>query len=205
MQSELRVLSGRKWRVAESPISATVRGCRAGGQKHNKLNIRCAVEAFRYLAESEGPGPWTESVWPPEKKMGKDKPLGGKAAAAKEAKDKAAVAAAKEKGVEMCVQLTDVCCNYVAILNMIKISTKIVFAWNANRTSPRTNFPIQTKNILPFFNSNCVSVTRMEVRHILVEKHAKALEILEILNSGAIKFVWSLHSYKNISKQVPCS
>ncbi len=34
--------------------------------------------------------------------MGKDKPLGGKAAAAKEAKDKAAVAAAKEKGVEMC-------------------------------------------------------------------------------------------------------
>ena len=35
--------------------------------------------------------------------MGKDKPLGGKAAAAKEAKDKAAVAAAKEKGVEMCV------------------------------------------------------------------------------------------------------
>ncbi len=36
--------------------------------------------------------------------MGKDKPLGGKAAAAKEAKDKAAVAAAKEKGVEMCVE-----------------------------------------------------------------------------------------------------
>ena len=40
--------------------------------------------------------------------MGKDKPLGGKAAAAKEAKDKAAVAAAKEKGVEMCVTRTSV-------------------------------------------------------------------------------------------------
>jgi hypothetical protein len=32
--------------------------------------------------------------------MGKDKVAGGKAAAAKEAKEKAAVAAAKEKGVE---------------------------------------------------------------------------------------------------------
>jgi hypothetical protein len=32
----------------------------------------------------------------------------------------------------------------------------------------------------------------MEVRHILVEKHAKALEILEILNSGAANFFMAL-------------
>ena len=37
---------------------------------------------------------------------------------------------------------------------------------------------------------------RMEVRHILVEKHAKALEVLEILNSGEHSKYFVLHVQK---------
>jgi hypothetical protein len=91
------VESEKKCRLTESPSIAAVRGWSAGGQTQmiEFSILRCVLMPVR---KARFPN-WIVRV----KTMGKDKPLGGKAAAAKDAKDKAAVAAAKEKGVEMWV------------------------------------------------------------------------------------------------------
>ncbi len=80
--------------------------------------------------------------------MGKDKPLGGKAAAAKEAKDKAAVAAAKEKGVEMCVTPTCsrflLCHKNVARTKHVKCSSVQCFPRLQIKQVSEQKYPIQT-------------------------------------------------------------
>ena len=95
--------------------------------------------------------------------MGKDKPLGGKAAAAKEAKDKAAVAAAKEKGVEMCVTPT---CSRFLLCHKNVARTKHVQCSSVQCSSASHVYKSnksQNKNILFKLGKNHVLISLSEV------------------------------------------